>query len=310
VQNEIKIIVVPNGASIEPELGITLSFSERYEERVPIKCTGHLFIDNIKFATLHELENNKRIEYYLSDLEKENQGSIYYRNFTFVAPLTPKAIARLEQRRNANPKGELIFTAIFSITTIQSLFEEIPAKSQVRVEPGVKLQNGKLAKIAVTDLTQEVKITRDDWVKDFYPVFENQKYQVFEIPVPSLNEKTTLIQKHISEAIACLPLLEEAKHQADWNRVIKESRPVWELVKYKAEITKLLEADGMEQSVIDAFQTLVQSLFDFSSKFVHRLDLNKKLMGKYNASKEDAEFIYTMSFSVLNLLSRKALMQK
>lgn len=310
MQNEIKVKVVANGASIEPELGLTLNFNERYEERIPIKCTGHLNIDNIKFANLFELENNKRVEYYLNGLERDIRGNIYYRNFTFVARLTPKVISRLEERRNINPKGELIFTAVFSITTIQSLYASLPPKSQVRNEPIIKLENGQLAKIEITDIMHEVKISRDDWVKDFYPVFENQKYQVFEIPVPSLNEKTTLIQQHISEAIACLPLLEEAKHQADWNRVIKESRPIWELVKYKVEIAKLLAADGMEESIIEAFQILVQSLFDFSSKFVHRLDLKKKLMGKYNASKEDAEFIYTMSFSVLNLLSRKALMQK
>ena len=101
--------------------------------------------------------------------------------------------------------------------------------------------------------------------------------------------------------------MKDCLENGDWNGVVKASRPIWEAFNSKADISSILKMSGMNEQTVISFETLIKSLFDFSSKFIHvEAKETRKIMEPNAANREDAELIYLISVSIINLLIRKA----
>jgi hypothetical protein len=152
------------------------------------------------------------------------------------------------------------------------------------------------------------KISSSDWIHDYSPIFGLGVYKVFEFP--ELKVKTSNNQDYIelidrmNGAIEAFSLMEEAMRDGDWTLVMKESRPVWELARCKDKISTLLQNEGLSEQAIGSFEDLIKSLFDFSSKFIHRVGKGNSIMIN-KAEKEDAILVHSLSLSIVNLLSKK-----
>jgi hypothetical protein len=155
------------------------------------------------------------------------------------------------------------------------------------------------------DLNHEVNISSSEWLHDFAKVFGLGKYQILEIPIPGISPNQTELGKRVNSAIHSLTEMEKAKMAGDWETVLKESRPVWELIRNRDDIASLLKDDDLNGDTVKAFNTAIDSLFNFSSKFIHRESLTKELMTVNKARKEDAELIYAIAVSIINLLAKK-----
>ena len=71
-------------------------------------------------------------------------------------------------------------------------------------------------------------------------------------------------------------------------------------------LEKLLIADGYSTDAVGKIQASLAALFDFSSKFLHKLDKDKKLAPDLRAYREEAELVLALSMTFVNLFARKA----
>ena len=299
--------IQPMGLAFEPEFHITVSFT-RQSNQFPLKFDGYLFLNRYRFAFLNEYElNNGNQDLFTA----QNNNSYYDRNDskTFVAPFSQIALNKLEEDRSKNPKGDVILNLKLNITCLEPKFDTVLTKIGEEDYNLISLKrDNSLFKIRSYDLNSDIRIPTGDWLHEFCPVFKNSKYQIFEIPTPKLNEKNEGLSHRVYEAIESLNEMEKARLEGDWNKVIKESRPVWELIRNKEDIKELIKGDHINEQTLISYNGLIDNLFNFSSKFIHRESDRKdgnKVMGINSANKEDAELIYAMAFSLTNLISKK-----
>lgn len=299
------IEVKPMGLSFEPEFHITVEYSYRESCLLPLRFNGYIFLDRYRISFLAEYEfKHGRSDDFSSMSANRNTEKRDRR--IFVAPISRLSLSKLEDKRNRDPKGDLKFNLHINFVFIEPLFDQTRYKSATEEFSIPTLANGNsLFRIVTTDLDEEIKISSSDWLHEFSKVFERNKYQVFELPIPESYSVTDDLAKRLNAAIVSLKEMEDAKLAGDWEAVLKESRPVWELVRNKEEINALLRQDELNEETIKSYNSLVESLFNFSAKFIHKESKDKQLMAVNKARKEDAELIYTIAISLINLLSKK-----
>ncbi len=162
----------------------------------------------------------------------------------------------------------------------------------------------------------KVTIRSSDWIHDYCPVFQIGRFSVFEYLLPDYTEGSGSIEEKLNESINAVKKMEENLIRGDWNGVIEDSRAVWELFKKEDEIKDLLKRDGYTEEAINDLcghtdkngykhSGYIGNLFNLSSKFHHKLDMNKKLQPDIKASKEDAYLIYATAMTFVNLISKK-----
>jgi len=162
----------------------------------------------------------------------------------------------------------------------------------------------------------EVTIHFDEWLHDFCPVLQIGKFAVFEFQIPENIEGRGDLSERINEAIKAIEKMEENLKKSEWNQVIEDSRHIWELLRNVDEIKDLLQRDGYtEEAINELFGYIdknsckhsgsIGNLFNFSSKFHHKIGLDKKLKPDIKASKEDAYLIYTTGLAFLSMVSKK-----
>ncbi|MFA4956131.1 MAG: hypothetical protein WC556_04065 [Candidatus Methanoperedens sp.] len=162
----------------------------------------------------------------------------------------------------------------------------------------------------------KVIIRSSDWIHDYCPVFQIGRFSVFEYLLPDYAEGSGSIEEKLNASIDAIKKMEENLIRGDWNGVIEDSRAVWELFKKDDEIKDLLKRDGYTEEAINELcgytdksgckhSGCIGNLFNLTSKFHHKLDMNKKLQPDIKASKEDAYLIYATSMTFVNLISKK-----
>lgn len=151
-----------------------------------------------------------------------------------------------------------------------------------------------------------VVIRSSDWLHDYAAPWRGERYIVVEIPQISKFSATSNIEQRLNAAIDATIKAADNLSRGEWNDVVEDIRPVWELLRNEADIKGLLERDGYTPEAVSAFNDSVKAQFDLASKFVHRLDkANKRLVPEIRASKEDALLCYAFAMSLLNLVARK-----
>lgn len=303
-----KVTINPNGnAAIEPEMHIQLQYTWSNTPIVAIQHRGYLFLDNthrLSILNEYDFENNAREEHLRSLRGTVQKGTAHK---TFVAPLGRRALELMIDSRLKNKKKDLELELKFSIDVLEPDFQAAINVVLDRERKNVPtLENDALFKRKTYALNHKFTIKSSDWINDYCPVFNLGRYKVFEIPLIDKFEGEHEIIKHLRAAVESLDFIEDAMNNGDWNSVIKESRPVWELFRDREQFTKLLKANDLNQITSQSFNSLMESCFDFASKFIHRKARgSKEVSAINNASKEEAQFIYSMAFSIVNLIGKK-----
>lgn len=297
-----EVQVAPLAGMLEPEFYVNAKFHFRAVSMFPLNITGYLFLNGIKISNLLPYEFGMGVHDKLITMSRARDSDQTFGK-SFIAPLSRRAIDALESSRAKNAKGDVLFEIKFSVNCIESSFEEVVFENTAVAS----IPNGSLVDYRAYPINHNHKISASDWLHDFYPHFALERFMVLELPIieQDIKLKKDNLDKRISEAIQSFGEMKKALEKGDWNLVIKESRPIWELNRKQEEINKLLKTDDLSEVAIQSFNTLLQSLFTFASKFIHKVDDSKELMPYSRASKEDAILIYSMAASLLNLVAQK-----
>lgn len=297
----------PNSYCIEPEFDIQIDFKHS-DKALPISYSGVLKYDEIVFARLYESSLQPSRETYISSVNGPIEAFEYYSR-SFVAPLSKIALTKLEELRSKNTKGDLKFKIDFSVEFIEPTFSAHTPTQGVS-KNFAQLGNAySLLKHKIQTKSETVTIYSSDWIHDFCPAFGTGKFHVFEFPIPDITIRPTdALSLALIQALKSLQEMEDSRNKGDWKRIILESRPVWELIKDNADVERLLINCNYDNDTIYAFKNLIQSFFTFASKFAHLVGHPRQgspLMPHKEVSKEDAEMMYAMAISTVNMVVKK-----
>lgn len=256
-----------------------------------------------------------------------------------VLPLSPKQIDYVEGLRSKHRKGDVVLECAVEGQFLVSKVVNAPLKTGKDLQPqGHGDGGGKVVLYKqqdhrdpfhsqVTNMwvlsgdggrmfmerdtlrhTATITISSGDWLHDFATPWRATRYMVVELPQPELLTSTSNIDHRVNAAIDAARKAAESLSKGDWNDVVEDLRPVWELLRNEADIKGLLGRDGYTAEAITSFNESVKAQFDLASKFVHRTDrTGNRIMPELRASKEDAFLCYSFAMSLLNLVSRKAM---
>ena len=303
-----KVTIHPNNKTLEPEFLISVNYSYKGSPKLLVKCKCFLFLSGTRIAILHDYSARGGNCDYLTSIGS-GKGETWKDSVAFLAPITRAALNKIEESRDAH-KGDVFLNVQMEFTCIESSFG-------ILRNPAIKNKAGEVC--AIPSLRDEalfkfqtyfdnegVTIESSRWIKEFCPVFESTRYQVFELPIPQITGGSGILHERIDDAIKSLAEMEKARNNSDWHAVIKESRLIWELIHDKAEIETLLQSENYNAQTLESFHKLVSSLWDFGSKFNHKIPKGGgSPMKRNHPAKEDAELIYAIAFSLVNLISRK-----
>ncbi len=332
-----KTDVKPVQESINPELLFEIEFFIQRDYEIPIEITGGLFSsENKKIANIHEFMFAPNHSFELSAehyRRSEREGKI---TIKLIAPLNHKVLDYIETLRQKNKKGNVdlnldIFVKTLVSNTIISPITEagvsggvwsnmesqgkipIAFKNSGEFHPSfsnmwILSGNGSPTFIKTIDSNFKIpkSIPSSDWIHDYCPLFQIGRFSVFEYLLPEYIEGSGSIEERLNKSINAIHEMEENLNRGEWNGVIEDSRPVWELLRNQDELKDLLTRDGYTEPAFTDLNESLQKLFAFSSKFIHKLDKDKKrTMPDIKASKEDAHLIYALSMNVVNLIAKK-----
>jgi hypothetical protein len=290
--------ITPNTNSLNPE--ILFSLHARHSSKyLPIDISGNLAgHDGVIIAKVHQqLSNGSRQS--LAAMGVEERDITPYYNFS--STLTESALEYIEEIRHKNKKGDISLKLKLYFKVIIS---QIPASLS-------GMQTSQLD-LEIIELISDIVIPSSDWTHDFLPAFGKGKYIVLEIPQPDITNGSSLVNEKINIAINSIPKMQKELLSGEWSEVIEKSRPIWELVNEKAsdstptELHDYLSRSGLSDDAIGHFTKSISELFQFSSKFIHRMDKSgKNINPEIIASKEDAYLIYSLCLNVVNLITCK-----
>ena len=332
-----KIQIIPVQESINPELKIDVPIMYRTKYEIPLSVSGVILTeDNKKLSNLTELKSDKSKPFELNARSRDRDTEEEV-TFTLVANLNRRIIDHIENLRAKDRKGDIKIKLKLTVKTLESRASlshmQVLDKAYISKDMKDALRNENsligyhftdkfrsdrtdmwvisgdgsptFLQLKYYDFDVNKEIKSNDWLHDFCPVFQIGKFAVFEFQLPdSIEGKGDLLDK-INEAIKSIYKMEEDIQKCEWNRVIEDARPIFELLKNSDEIKDLFHRDGFTDEAITDLTEAITKLFNFSSKFHHKMDRKRKLMPEIKASKEDAYLIYSTGLAFCNAISKK-----
>ncbi len=332
-----KINIIPVQKSINPEIEIDIPIVYRAKYEIPLSITGVLIsADNKKLSNLVELKSDKSKLFELNARSRDRDSEEEV-TFTLVANLNHKTIDHVEDLRAKDRKGDIKIKLELTVKSLESRaslsqmcildkaniskdmkealrdeYELAGYQYKSKFQPNrtdmwVISGDGSptFLQLKYYDFQVDKEIKSNDWLHDFCPIFQIGKFAVFEFQLPETIEKQGDLPDKINEAIKSVRNMEEDLQKCEWNRVIEDARPIFELFKNTDEIKDLFQRDGYTEEAINDLSEAIKKLFNFSSKFHHKMDRKKKLIPEIKASKEDAYLIYSTGLAFCNAISKK-----
>jgi len=261
-------------------------------------------------------------------------------SFSLVSILNNKAIDHIGNLRDKNPKGDVNFKLILKIKVCKStaLIAPLHRKDPAEIGPPMRAvleQMGGYSLIAykhagdytpkendlwlisgqggpqflsLSNIQQEITKTiySSNWIQDFAPKFGVGKYIVAELPLPPSKAITGEFSKRLNEAAESLQKIQNKIQEGEWTEAVEKCRPVVELMRDEEMIKSILGKHGYNEDAANSLYSAIKGLFEFSSKFHHKVDKDKKtLLPVAQAEKEDAYFAYSTSIALVNLIAQK-----
>lgn len=339
--------VRPFGVSIDPALLFDFEINHDKWAFSTFAVEGSLFSEDEKFLSKLREAGDSGPNDTLGELaargsnkDREFSKLVNRHSVPMLATFSKKALDYIEEKRDKNPKHNVVFNLQLRIKLIYSrvrLANVKPVDPQSlgmprKVGPSKILtyenrhdwsttyQNlwvlsgeGGPVFLSIQDVKHKIQheIASSEWVYDFAPALELGKFLVIDIPQITPLASKDKLGKRINAAIKAIQVMETKIRAGEWNEAVKEARPFMELVRAKKPMEELLIKNGYTQDASDAFYKGVTELFNFSSKFIHKVEKGgTKLLPEIKAEKEDAYLIYSLSASLLNLIARKKVKAK
>jgi hypothetical protein len=150
-------------------------------------------------------------------------------------------------------------------------------------------------------------VKASDWVQDYAPTLGVGRSFSMELPSPEQLEVSDALKGRLTASTKALLDMETDYKRGDWPDLIEHSRPVSELFRDWDVLEALLISDGYSHEAVVQIQAALEGLFGFSSKFLHKLDKDKKKVAPdLRAYREEAELVLALSVTFVNLFARKA----
>lgn len=333
-----KIKITPVQESINPELKIDIPilYTSKYE--IPLSISGAILSeDNKKLSNLTEVKSDisQPFELNARGQERETEQEV---TFTLVANLNYRTIDRIENLRAKDRKGDIKIKLKLNVKSLESRASlshmQVLDKAYISKDMKDALRNENsligyhftdkfrsdrtdmwvisgdgsptFLQLKYYDFDVEKEIKSNDWLHDFCPIFQIGKFAVFEFQLPETIDKHGALPDKINEAIKSIENMENDLKKCEWNRVIEDARPIFELLRNTDEIKDLFQRDGYPEEAINDLSEAINKLFNFSSKFHHKMDKRKKkIIPEIKASKEDAYLIYSTGLAFCNAISKK-----
>ena len=317
----------PVTESINPEFIFQIDCILERKREIPLEISGHILSeDNKKLANIQQIFHfdSQHIELSALDNRYDRENNV---SFKLTATLNQRTLDHIETLRTTNPKSDVIFNIEIFVKLLESNiilsnmvlgepnnqgyqpvhFKYAPEYSTQQNNLWLLSGNGSPEFINTKNkkFTERVTIPSSDWVHDYCPVFQIGKFAVFEYLLPEYTEGTGSIEERLNASINSIQKMEDNIIKGEWNKVIEDSRAVAELLRNQKEIKDLLIGDGYTEEAYDKLNKSIKELFDFASKFIHKLDHGNGVNPNIKASKEDAYLIYTLSMNFVNLISKK-----
>lgn len=260
--------------------------------------------------------------------------------FECVVPLTREAINHLERQREIDKKRDVQFNAEVEVTrlntkvslahlTAQSPYtvrnalpnlegsdpdrfivtykwerDHSPNNADMWVLSG---EGGKVfGEVIVQGFDTWTVIKASDWIQDYAPTLGIGRSIWMELPSPEHLQVSDSLKVRFAAATKALIDMEADYRRGDWPDLLEDSRAISELFRDWDALEKLLIADGYGPDAVGKIQASLAALFAFSSKFLHKLDKDKKLAPELRAYREEAELVLALSMTFVNLFARKA----
>ncbi len=334
----------PGSNFVEPAIEFPLKLSyNNFESLLGIEGTllagdGKILAglaEKVESRSLEIGEIGTRGSHHDKGLEREKPLDI-----SLVALLSKGALDHISNVRDKNPKKDVVFKLQLRLRTLHSkaLTSPLHLVAPAEIGPPIRellettrrgslvtyqyerdysapqgnlwLISGDNAPIflQIRDVSQEipVEIAASDWLHDFALQLGMGRFAIVELVLPSLVAAGEGFAEKLNEAIKALPKMEAKFNDGEWNEVIEKSRPIFELLTKSKDTVKslIMEEQGYSEEAATALTAAVGSLFDYGSKFVKKTKKGE-LLPKINAEKEDAYLIYSLSISLVNLLTQK-----
>ncbi|GEM_PF-3365711 len=325
--------ISPAEHSVNPALNFRIGLKIDKSNELPVSYSGALLDrEEKRLATLSHWEIRDRTKKSIRLSNSDYRSNIVL-NLHFE--LTQNALEHIEWIRDQNDdndielKLELNVGSIFSKINDPKIYAQNDNnhlaqkkselfKYQGRDNPGTAQElkilsantSSEILEVQYRELSRNLTISSSDWTQKYCPILGIGKFATVDLYIPESKEAETEIEKYLDDAIQTVQKMEQYIQAGEWSNVIEESRKLAEVLREKDNKSvdqwkELLSKSGYQDDALDRFYSMLQNLFQFSSKFVHRIDFDNNLRDQVKVEKEDAYFIYTTSVGLVNLLSRK-----
>jgi|GEM_PF-1717085 len=342
-KNMVEIIqdsVVPYTQSVVPAIKLTIRETVSYNE-ILLRLDGIVLSDDNKFVAnlipLTTKPSQVRIDIRsLGDFSSTNQTT-YINDMIFI--LDKKALDYIEEARFANKKRDVVLKFDFNeIRLTHNLkiglynkvrFPQFPNQDSIvsvtspmqadQSDMNLRMLVAEQSNLFVYNFSNSIvsyTIRASDWVNDFQGPLGLGNFLVVEIPQPeTLNvPRTTLTQEQqdfadrLQKASEILKSMELELNKGEWGNVVEKSRGLLELLRrdMKGIIKKMIASTtSMDEQKAGSLTESIDKLFGYASDLHHIVDSEGKAKDVYTGGKEDAYLVYSISTSLVNLLTRK-----
>lgn len=308
--------VAPAPNAADPTLRFTVTIDYQFRYTIPLGVFGHAKTE--KGVIIGQLQPVGFSQNATHDgvLPRSNQNeNTQRRPYTLDCRLTSRGVDALMDAREANPKKDVIVTLELVARFLLPKYRIGPSgltmgppmgnENTVNAEqtnwgPGIAEIKGEVLQVSV-------KIPASDWANEFAPAFGVGRFLVVELPLPSSpGQAPTPLGERVASAFDAVRTMEADLRSGNWTDCVQHSRAVMELLKLPEELKALLVSDGLSEPAADDVLKSVRGSFDFTSKFIKRVERDSGGVNPtLTAKKEDAFFVYSNSVTLVNLLAAK-----
>lgn len=309
----------------------------QYEAReLPIMVDGALYTETDRL--LAPLQPEPRIgpsHQYLYPDDANGSRLDQRAHLAFWAPLSARHLDVIEELREKNRKGDAILKAKLSVQfqklkvelvdlgqTVRHVEASPPTSKQAKrnvhaidflsretgpkhTGPTVLSTRSHVVEQDVFSQTLSATIPGSDWLNDFSPALGRGRFLVVEVPDTSIEVVPAALQERFARAVKAVADARTKLYAGEWSEVCEELRVLYEVLRSWPELDALLMSEYGDNAA-SAFSSGIRGFFDFASKFLHSIARDGKSLNPVQAAnKEDAQLLYGLAASTLNMIARK-----
>jgi len=324
-------------------IGLTVTLTYQLPLEVPIGVGGWIRAGDAKLLgsiISRRSQQTGPVQIPLSARDLSEQPRPETAIFECVVPLTREAINHVERQRETDKKRDVQFLAEVEVTRLNPKvsLSHMSANEPFNVRnafpnlgvadpkmyvvthqldrdynpsfPDMWVLSGEGSKVFAEVILQGFDVwaivKASDWIQDYAPTLGIGRSIWMELPSPEHLQVSDPLKARFAAATKALTDMETDYRRGDWPDLLEDSRAISELFRDWDMLEKLLIADGYSTDAVGKIQASLAALFDFSSKFLHKLDKDKKLAPDLRAYREEAELVLALSMTFVNLFARKA----